>query len=71
MNKLQLKISKREYEVLQHIASEKTMAKIASFLNISQGTVETQRRNLMTKLGAKNTACLIVQAFANELLAID
>lgn len=68
MNNTPIQISQRELEVLQLIAQEKTMANIAVLLHISQGTVETHRRNTMIKLGAKNTAGLIVRAFANKLL---
>lgn len=71
MNNGNINISNRELEILQLIAQEKTMSNIAKQLHISIGTVETHRRNIMTKLHAKNTAGLIVRALANKLLIID
>ena len=52
-------ISRREKEVLQLILQEYTTQEIADKLFISFGTVETHRRNMLIKLGAKNTAGLV------------
>ena len=52
-------ISRREKEVLQLILDEHTTQEIADKLFISFGTVETHRRNMLIKLGAKNTAGLV------------
>lgn len=52
-------ISRREKEVLQLILEECTTQEIADKLNIGFGTVETHRRNMMVKLGARNTAGLV------------
>ncbi|MBK6565060.1 MAG: response regulator transcription factor [Saprospiraceae bacterium] len=38
---------------------------------ISFGTVETHRRNIMTKLGAKNTAGMVRTALEYNLLSPD
>lgn len=53
------KISRREKQVLRLIMDEFTTAEIGEKLNISFGTVETHRRNLLIKLGARNTAGLV------------
>ena len=52
-------LSRREKQVLQLIVNEYTTGEIASALGISFGTVETHRRNLLIKLGARNTAGLV------------
>lgn len=52
-------ISRREKEVLELILQEYTTQEIADKLFISFGTVETHRRNMLIKLGAKNTAGLV------------
>jgi DNA-binding NarL/FixJ family response regulator len=54
-----LSITERELEILKHIASELTNKEIASILYISPRTVETHRRNLITKLKVKNTTGLV------------
>ncbi len=48
-----------EKEVLRLIVDEHTTAEIAEQLGIKFGTVETHRRNLLVKLGARNTAGLV------------
>jgi len=62
------KISRREKDVLQLIIEEYTTQEIADKLFISFGTVETHRRNMLIKLGAKNTAGLVRIAFEYKLL---
>lgn len=53
------RLSRREKEVLTLIVAEKTTQEIADELFISFGTVETHRRNILSKLGARNTAGLV------------
>lgn len=52
-------ISRREKEVLELIVEEFTTQEIADALHIGFSTVETHRRNLSVKLGARNTAGLV------------
>ena len=54
-----IEISKREKEVLQLVADGHTDQHIAEQLFISYHTVNSHRKNLILKLGAKNTAELI------------
>lgn len=61
-------LSRREKEVLQLITDEKTTQEIADQLFISFGTVETHRRNILSKLGARNTAGLVRIALEYRLL---
>lgn len=62
-------LSKRELEVLGHIANGSTNKEVGDLLYISGRTVETHRRNILDKLDIKNTAKLILYAFENKLVA--
>jgi len=63
------KLTQREAEVLHAISEEFTTQQISENLFISPKTVETHRMNLMSKLGAKNTAGIIKIAFRLGLLS--
>lgn len=52
-------LTKREKEILGHILEERTTQEIADFLCLSAFTVETHRKNILRKLGVKNTAGLV------------
>ncbi|MCV6628394.1 MAG: response regulator transcription factor [Flavobacteriaceae bacterium] len=60
-------ISRREKDVLNCILDEFTTQEIADKLCISFGTVETHRRNMLIKTGARNTAGLVKIALEYEL----
>lgn len=62
------KLSRREKEILKLIIEEYTTAEIAEQLFISFGTVETHRRNMLNKLGLRNTAGLVRTAIEFGLL---
>jgi len=62
------KISKRENEILSLILDELTSNEIAKKLFISLGTVETHRRNLINKLGVRNTAGLVKKSIEMGLV---
>jgi DNA-binding NarL/FixJ family response regulator len=61
-------ITRREKEILGLIADGSTNAEIAAKLFISAFTVETHRKNLLTKFEVKNTASLIRKAAASGLI---
>jgi DNA-binding NarL/FixJ family response regulator len=61
-------LTNREIEVLQLIAQEMTNNEIAEKLFISRRTVDTHRRNLLQKLGVKNSIGLIRFAYNNGLI---
>ena len=61
-------LTKREVEVLRLIAEEFSNPEIAQQLFISIRTVDTHRRNLIEKLGVKNTAGLVKYAIKNGLI---
>jgi len=63
------KLSSRETQILKMIVYEQTTQEIAETLFISFGTVETHRRNIMIKLGAKNTAGLVRIALEYNLIS--
>ena len=64
----EIPISPREVEVLKLIAQEFSNSEIAEKLYISIRTVDTHRRNLLEKLGAKNTAGLVKFAIQKGLV---
>jgi DNA-binding NarL/FixJ family response regulator len=61
-------LSKREKEVLVHIAEGLTNTQIAEKLFISVDTVDSHRKNLHAKLNVNNTAMLVRFAVENNLL---
>jgi len=62
------KLTRREKEVLALIAEGKTTAQMADTLFLSHLTVETHRRNIMTKFEVSNSAALIKLALENGLI---
>jgi len=65
---LNIKLTRREKEVLQCIYEELTTQQIAQKLFISPKTVETHRMNLMSKFGAKNSVGIIKAALEKDLI---
>ena len=61
-------LSRREIEVLKLIAKEYITQEIAEKLCISQHTVDTHRKNMLSKLSLRNTAGLVRYAFENGLV---
>jgi len=68
LKKAGIPLTRREKEVLQLIAEEYTNPEIAEKLFISIRTVDTHRRNLIEKLGVKNTAGLVKYAIKSGLI---
>jgi len=62
--------AKREREILKMICQEKTSVEIAEELFISEHTVLTHRKNLLKKVGAKNTVGLVKYAISHKLLSV-
>ena len=61
-------LSQREIDIIRLIADEKTTSQIADQLYLSKHTVETHRKNILLKLGLKNSAGLIKYAMKNNLI---
>lgn len=55
-------LTKREMEIIQLIAEEKTTQQIADYLTVSAKTIENHKINLFKKLEVKNSAGLILAA---------
>lgn len=64
-------VTSREREVLQLICEEFTTSEIADKLYISPRTVEGHRNNLLSKLGCRNTAGLVVNAINYGLVKLE
>ncbi len=60
-------LTDREIEILEMIVKEYTNPEIADKLEISIRTVDAHRRNLLEKIGARNTAGLVKYAIENKL----
>jgi len=61
-------LTRRELEVLRHIAQAMSNKEIAEKLFISDQTVSVHRKNIMRKLSVSNTAGLIKTAYDNQLI---
>jgi DNA-binding NarL/FixJ family response regulator len=62
-------LTRREKEILGLIAEGLTNIEIATQLFISATTVDTHRKNLLLKMGAKNTAELVKLAMLKNLIS--
>jgi DNA-binding NarL/FixJ family response regulator len=65
------KLSQRERQVLENVASGQTNAEIAAQLGLSRRTVETHRAHMMRKLGLETQADVIRFALRRGLLPIE
>ncbi len=62
-------LTEREIEVIKWIAEGYTNTQIADELHLSPHTVTTHRKNIMAKLGAKNTAAIVMYAVKTNLVS--
>lgn len=62
-------LSERETEIITMIAEGLTNGMIAETLNLSTHTVNTHRKNIMAKLGVKNTAGIVMYAVKAHLVS--
>lgn len=63
-----MRLTPREVEIIKLIAQGKSAKEIAAQLFLSLHTVDTHRKNILTKLNMKNIADLVRFAFENHLL---
>lgn len=61
-------LTKREKEILEMIAEGLTNQEIAAQLFLTTTTIDSHRKNMLTKFNAKNTAALIKIAVSNNLI---
>lgn len=62
-------LSDREMEIIKLIAEGNTNSQIADLLHLSPHTITTHRKNIMTKLGTKNTAGIVMYAVKTDLVS--
>lgn len=65
----EIKLTKREIDVLKLIADGKKTREIAEILVIAETTVNTHRQNLLAKTGASNSAALSRFAFKHGYIS--
>jgi len=63
-------LSAREHEVLYLIAYEYSSKEIAQILYLSYETINSHRKNIMEKLGVKNTAGMVRVAFERGIMRV-
>lgn len=63
-------LTKREIEILAHLADGKPNREIAKSLHISIRTVDTHRSNILRKLKVKTNAELVKLAIQNDLISV-
>jgi DNA-binding NarL/FixJ family response regulator len=66
----EVKLTKRETEVLHELCKGLTNSEIAENLCISQKTIDTHRLNILAKTGSKNTFGLVMYAIKNKIVEI-
>lgn len=62
-------ISERELEIITLIAEGYTNVEIAEKLFLSPHTVNTHRKNILSKLGVNNTAAIVMYAVKTQLVS--
>jgi len=62
-------LSERETEIITMIAEGLTNIMIADHLCLSNHTINTHRKNIMAKLGVKNTAGIVIYAVKTNLVS--
>jgi DNA-binding NarL/FixJ family response regulator len=62
-------LTERENEIIILIAEGKTNGQIAELLFLSTHTINTHRKNIMSKLGVKNTAGIVMYAVKTNLVS--
>lgn len=62
-------LSERELEIITLIAEGHTNGQISDMLHLSTHTVTTHRKNIMSKLGVKNTAAIVMYAVKKNLVS--
>jgi DNA-binding NarL/FixJ family response regulator len=64
-----ISLSERENEIITLIAEGQTNEQIAELLFLSRHTINTHRKNIMAKLGVKNTAGIVMYAVKTGLVS--
>ncbi|MFK7784424.1 MAG: LuxR C-terminal-related transcriptional regulator [Crocinitomicaceae bacterium] len=64
-------LTKREIEVVQHVAKGLTTSEISETLFISEKTVNGHRNNILQKTGCRNAAGLVMYAVKHGIVEIE
>ena len=67
----EIKLTKREQEVLELICKGYTNNEIAEKLFLSQRTIDGHRAKIISKAGARNTVSLVTFAIKNKLVSLE
>lgn len=65
---LRFRLTPRERQIVRLLAEGKANKEVADTLEISLGTAETHRKNILNKLQARSTADLVRYAIRNKLI---
>lgn len=63
-------LTDRETEILKLILNEASSIEIAEKLNVSVRTIDTHRRNILSKTGASNLIGLFKYAIKNNIIEV-
>ncbi|HUR11063.1 MAG TPA: response regulator transcription factor [Flavitalea sp.] len=66
-----LDFSEKEYAVIRYICQEMSNKEIAQQMNLSTRTIEGYRDKIQEKIGAKNSAGIVVYAIRNHIYKVD
>lgn len=66
-----IRLSRRQYELLRHLADGLTMPEAADRMFITLSSVKKHRSSLSVKLGGGTSARLVAQGFRQGLLGLD
>lgn len=64
-------LTRREYEIIEQVASGKSNQEVADALFVSVKTVETHKKNILDKLGLKNSLQLVRYAIKHNIISLD
>ena len=70
-DKPNVKLTKREIEIVSLIINEQTTKEMAQSLYISIDTIKSHRKNIMSKLHVKNVAGIVREAFMQNLIELN
>ncbi|MCG8701904.1 MAG: response regulator transcription factor [Bacteroidales bacterium] len=69
--KKKVQLSEREQEVLKHICLGYSNQEIAEQLDLSSHTIDAHRKKLLSKIGARNTASMIMMSIKEGIIDLD
>jgi DNA-binding CsgD family transcriptional regulator len=64
-------LTSREIEIINLIIEEQSTKEIAETMFLSFETIKSHRKNIMAKLGAKNVAGIVREAFLQNIISTN